>query len=89
MPYSGITQTYTPNQGQKSIRFKHELREFLSHEGLSEQGIQQLLDNQPISSQADRHSIHAVLIRLFREHSERLESQTGGLSSRPPPDHGE
>ena len=73
MPYSGITQSYIPEQGRKSLRFKQELREFLNREGLSETGIRELLAHQPLSSESDRQSIHGVLVRMFRERAERNE----------------
>lgn len=69
MPFSGITQTYAPDQGQKSLDLRQKIRHHLENEGVSGDGIRQLLANEPLASEADRQAIHGVIIRLLREHS--------------------
>ncbi|MDT8449059.1 MAG: hypothetical protein RQ847_02690 [Wenzhouxiangellaceae bacterium] len=67
MPFSGVTHTYTPEQGEKSLDLRRKIRQFLEHEGLSRSGVQELLSNRPLTAEADRRALQGLVTRLARD----------------------
>jgi len=67
MPFSGVTHTYLPEQGQKSLEVKRKIRRFLEDQGLSRDGVQELLSNQPLTSAADRRALQGLVTRLVHQ----------------------